>query len=181
MENYESIKEKLLKMQALAEKGYQGEADAAKRMIEILCRKHGVSIEDILSEQVKTQRFEFEIGKGKIYKTLFTHCYGKVTNKREMSYYRRSLSKIALDLTPMQYAELSNLFEWHKANFKKDLEQTIDMMVDAYINKHDLFSSDNSGDTDKELPPEDIKKIKAMFAMMEQLSDNTYHKQLEYK
>lgn len=181
MENYESIKAKLLKMQALAENGCQGEAEAAKRMIEILCRKYGVSIKDILSEQVKTKRYVFEIGRTPYFKTLFVHCHSKVMDKSEMAYYQRSPSKIALDLTPLQYAELSNLFEWHKANFKKDLDQTIDNMVNAYINKHDLFSSHNGGNPDRKLTPEDIKKIKAMFAMMEQLSDNTYHKMIEQK
>ena len=181
MEKYESIKAKLLKMQALAEKGCQGEAKAAKAMIEILCRKYGLAIEDILSEQVETRRYEFVIGKGKIYKTLFTHCHGKVMNKREMSYYQYSPSKIALDLTPLQFAELSSLYEWHKDNFKKDLEQTMDTMVEAYINKHNLFSSDNHGTHEKELTNEDIKKITAMLVMMEQLSDNSYHKMIEQK
>lgn len=181
MGNYESIKEKLLKMQALAEKGYQGEAEAAKRMIEILCRKHGVSIEDILSEQVNTNRYVFEIGRNKHFKTLFLHCHAKVMDKKSMEYYQRTASKIALDLTPMQYAELSSLFEWHKANFIKDMEETLDTMESAYLNKHNLFSSQNGGNPDRKLTPEDIKRIKAMFAMMEQLSDNTYHKMIEQK
>lgn len=42
---YESIKSKLRKLQALAEGGCEGEARAAKRTIENLCRKYGITLE----------------------------------------------------------------------------------------------------------------------------------------
>ena len=34
---YESLKAKLIKLQALADRGYQGEAENAKRLIKRLC------------------------------------------------------------------------------------------------------------------------------------------------
>lgn len=182
MENYESIKSRLLKLHALAEKGEHGEAQAAKIAIKRICQQYGVSIDDILAAEVKVRRYTFEIGRDKIYKTLFLHCHSKVMNIKTMSYYQRTPSKIALDITPLQYAELSNLFAWHKQNFKKNLDSTIDTFVDAYLNKHDLFSEQSGGTNhDRELTPEDIKRIRAMFAMQEQLSDDMYLKMIENK
>lgn len=179
MENYESIKAKLLKLQALVENGYKGEAIAAKRRLESLCRKYGVSIEDILREKEEITRYEFETGSSSLLKTLFKQCYFKVLNKKEIIYYNRSRSKIAVDLTPLQYAELSNLFEWHKVNFKKDMEKTLNTMLDAYLNKHDLFSDQDEDNPEKEIKPEDFAKIFTMLAMMDQLSNNSYHKMIE--
>lgn len=117
---YESIKQKLLKLQALAEKGYRGEADAAKRAIERICAQYGVTLEEVLCVD-QPQRYEFEIGRYKYMLTLFCQCHGVVTGIGQLSYYKRSRNRIAVDLTPLQYAELSSLFEWHKANFLKDL------------------------------------------------------------
>ena len=55
---YESIKEKLKKLLALAERGVQGEAVNARRLFEKLCKKYGVSIEELLDEnQVKYHFF----------------------------------------------------------------------------------------------------------------------------
>lgn len=45
---YESLKAKLRKLAALAERGVGGEAENARRLMERICREHGVSIDEIL-------------------------------------------------------------------------------------------------------------------------------------
>lgn len=47
-EKYESLKAKLRKLAALAERGVGGEAENARRLMEQICREHGVSIDEIL-------------------------------------------------------------------------------------------------------------------------------------
>lgn len=176
---YESIIKKLKKLQALAEQGYRGEAEAAKLAIERLCAQYGVTLEEILTEE-KIQRYEFEIGRYEYFKTLFVHCHSYLTGKKTLSYYQRSRSLIAVDLTPMQYAELSNLFEWHKANFLQDLKEMQNTILEAYLNKHDLFShSDNEDVSPKEYSASDLRRAMAIMAMQDQLNDNKYHKMLE--
>ena len=49
--NYESIREKLKKLLALAESGVGGERENARRMFEDLCRKYGVEAEELADEQ----------------------------------------------------------------------------------------------------------------------------------
>lgn len=144
---YESIKQKLLKLQKLAEQGYKGEADAAKRVIERLCAQYGITLEEVLCVE-QPKRYEFE-----------------VTGSGQLSYFKRSRNRIAVDLTPLRYAELSSLFEWHKTNFLKDLAAMQDTIVEAYVNKHNIFRT--------------LRRIAAIMAMQSELGDNTYHKQLE--
>lgn len=179
---YESIKQKLLKLQKLAEQGYKGEAEAAKRAIERLCAQYGITLEEILTEE-QPKYYNFEIGKYSYLLTLFVHCHGVVTNQRTLQYVRHSRSVIAVKLTPLQYAELSSLYEWHKANFLKDLANMQQTIVEAYINKHDLFSKPaDDGEPEKpevQLTPERLKRLRAILAMQGELSDNTYHKMLE--
>ena len=64
-EQYESIKNKLKKLLALAEKGVQGEADNARRLLEKLCKEYSVSIEELLDEN-QLKRYCFDIGRNAI-------------------------------------------------------------------------------------------------------------------
>lgn len=181
---YESIKQKLLKLHALAEQGYKGEAEAAKRAIERLCLQYGITLEEVLCVETP-QRYEFEIGRYKYMLTLFTQCYGVVAGKGTLEYIKRSRNTIAVDLTPLQYAELSSLFEWHKANFLKDLAAMQDAIMEAYINKHNIFrtlSEEERAERDareEKLTPAKLRRLATIMAMQGELGDNTYHKQLE--
>lgn len=183
-QSFESIKAKLRKLQALAEQGCEGEARNAKLLLDRLCKQYGVSLEDIL-DQEKTERYYFEVGKGKIWLDLFMQCYANVTGKGELKYYRESNSRISLILTAYQYAEISNLFSWHKANLKKDIEQSQRLVFEAYIQKHRIFR-DRSNDTEEDKgehdrQPIDLAHLRAIVAMMGTLNDNYYHKMIEKK
>ena len=181
---YESIKQKLLKLQALAEKGYRGEAENAKRAIERICAQYGITLEEVLCVE-QPKRYQFEIGRYKYMLTLFCQCHGVVTGKGKLSYIKRSRNTIAVDLTPLQYAELSSLFEWHKANFLKDLAAMQDTIMEAYINKHNIFrtlSEEEQAERDareEELTPAKLRRLQAILAMQYELGDNTYHKMLK--
>ena len=70
MSEYESIKNKLKKLLALAERGMQGEAENARRLLEKLCKEYGVSMDELLDENQVKYHF-FEVGRNKIYLDLF--------------------------------------------------------------------------------------------------------------
>lgn len=182
-QSFESIKSKLRKLQALAEKGYNGEAEAAKRLLDKLCKQYGVSLEDILDRE-KKNCYRFEIGKGKIWLDLFMQCYVNVTGSKELQYIRESSSIIrGVELTAYQFAEISNLFFWHKANLKKDFEKTQRLVFEAYVQKHRIFR-DRSNDPkdaeeEQESKPIDLARLRAILAMMDNLNDNHYHKMIE--
>lgn len=175
---YESIKAKLLKLQALAEKGCAGEAAAAKKAIERLCAQYGVSLADILSEQEETHKYIFDVGRRKYMLTLFCQLHAVVTGKHVMKYTKMARNKIRIELTAFQRAELSNLFEWHKANFKKDLQTMEDTIAEAYIQKHNLFKPRDEDEEapDIQLTPKELARLQTILAMQAHLNDNKYHK-----
>ena len=108
-EKYESLKAKLRKLAALAERGVGGEAENARRLMEQFCREHGVSIDEILNVEERKQ-YRFEIGRHKIDMKIFMQCYSRVIGEKSMSYYRESRSAISVEMTAYQYAEISSLF-----------------------------------------------------------------------
>lgn len=178
MKQYESIKNKLKKLLLLAERGVQGEAENARRLLEKLCKEYDVSIEELLDEnQMKIYRFD--IGRNAIYKDLFAQCYCKVAQKISLSYWKApKRNQILVKMTALQYAELTSLFEWHKANFNEDLEDMKKNILIAYCRKHHLHS-DAKIDNDRELTADDRERLIKIMFMQESLNDNQYHKLLE--
>ena len=178
-EQYESLRKKLQKLQALAERGYQGEAENARRAIERICKQYGVKIEDVLD--IETQRpYRFEIGRGKDDMNLFIRCLSAVCDTDGMTYRKPTRSSIEIEMTALQYADTLSLFNWHKANYERELKEFMESFMSAYIGKHNLFfEEERKGSSDEELTLEDIERIRRVWKMREAMSDNTYHKQLE--
>lgn len=176
---YESVKVKLKKLLALAERGVQGEAENVRRLLEKLCKEYGISIEELLDENKKEWHI-FDVGKDKTYKDLFSQCYFSIVNENSMPYKSVSRSKIAIELIAMQYAELVSLYEWHKANFIKDLEDLKENILLAYCWKHSLYSKKESDDDkSSELSPEDIERLWKIMRLQYSLNDNHYQKFIE--
>lgn len=174
---FESIKQRIWKIQALVEKGYEGEAEAAKRVLDGMCRKYGLRIEDLL-DQDKVERREFNVGRSKICLNLFVQCHAKVTGKKRMAFCRKSPSVISLELTAYQYAEILNMFNWHKSNLQKDLDNAQQLCYEAYVQKHGIYR-ERQEDEEKTDAPVDIDRLRKILIMMGNLNDNTYYKQLK--
>lgn len=172
MNKQESIKNKLNKLLALSERGVQGEAENARKLFENLCNEYGISIEDLLDKNKKEWHI-FDVGKDNIYKDLFSQCYFSLLDENSMSYKSVSRSKIAVELTAMQYADLVTLFEWHKDNFRKDLDNIKQNILIAYCRKHHLYSHKDT-DNDRELTDDERRRLFKIMFMQESLNDNQY-------
>lgn len=83
--DFESIRSKVLKLQALAERGEKGEAINARRLLDQLLAKYGVSLEEIVEAQEEKQPYTFNVKENGYGFTLFTQCYFNVTNEKRMS------------------------------------------------------------------------------------------------
>lgn len=65
--------------------------------------------------------------------------------------------------------------------WKKEKKRLLENLIDAFINKHDLFShaKDEEEKQDEPMTPERWKKIMEISALMDTLEDVSYHKQIE--
>ncbi len=177
-DKYESLKAKLRKLQALAENGYHGEAQAARRAIETLCTKYGISMDDVLDFD-KQKEYTFEIGRGKDMMHLFIRCLANVCPIDGMKYCKPTRSSIRLRMTAMTCTEVSALFDWHKQNFERELKQMRMDFMTAYIGKHNLlFDTERNGGSTDDLTVEDIEKIRRIWKFREAMSDSSYHKMI---
>ena len=145
----DKIKEKLLKLKALAEQGYEGEARSAQKALENMLHKYGLTIKDLCTDTLEWRWIK--IGSSKELKTLFLQCYFQALNTSRIS-YNECRSEIRIELTAAQYADLMSLFEFHSAQFKKERKRLLKNLTEAYIQKHEIWSDSDSSDENMEKP-----------------------------
>lgn len=169
------MKERLKKIYALAMQGVDGEKEQAAAMLEKLIKKYGVSIEKI--DEERTEKFEMEFH-GEIEKILLSQTVFKVTGSsnnchrmRYVSSGRLCQTRACVHCTKGQKIEIELLFDFYKRLFEKEKEY----LLQAFIQKHNIFGNEKSG-TNNIPTDEELKKI---FSMMNCLSDETPFKQIE--
>lgn len=179
---FESIKSKILKLKALAERGEKGEAINAQRLLDKLLGQYGITLDEVIEKTEERKWYKFACRKKYEHKLLH-QCYFKALNKNELQYSKGS-GGIYYQLTAYEFAELSNLYEWHKAQLNKEMKRMIDDFTEAYIIKHKITSDncdDNSDDEDRPLTKEDLERISRITKLMYQVEDTSYCKMLEQK
>lgn len=177
-DKYESLKDKLFKLKALAERGVGGEADNARRLLRKLCADNDIDLSD-LDATMSPKDTLFKVGRSTLYKTLFMQCYAYVTNKQTISYKTDGVN-CWVEVTPLQAAQIRDLFEWHKVNMDKEFKDFKDNFMYAYVQKHGLVCH-TEHESDKDLSKEDLERLKKAVTLMQGMSDRTYIKSIENK
>jgi hypothetical protein len=168
----ETIIEKLKKIRELADRGCEGEAVAAKKMLEKLLAKHGLNIRDIEGEEMSMRHIKY---RGSWHKKIVLQTVASCCN-REVKFYRSSVYKgmILADLTDLEYAETLNKLDFHVKQFRKEKRKAENAFFAAYVHQHGLYGKD-SGEG-KEMSHEELA---AVLAMMERLEKVSYAKGIE--
>lgn len=175
----DKIKDRLLKLKALAENGYKGEALAARRALERMLHKYGLTIDDLCD--TKAEWRWIKVGSDKAIRTLLHQCHFQITSS-EKTTYKEYKGEIGFELTPSQYADLMSLFDFHKAQFKKERAKLLSNLTRAYVQKHEIWGLSDSDDGDealRERKPISWEEIKSIIALSEAMESVSYHKQLE--
>lgn len=80
-QNYELIIDKLRKILALRDAGHMGEAGAAEAALNRLCKKYGISMDEIMDAGEKKKRVYFKGVSDNSVKNILFACYFKVTKQ----------------------------------------------------------------------------------------------------
>lgn len=162
--------ERLKKLQALAMRGAGGEREQARAILEKLTKKYGVAVDDL--DETEQREYDFTYH-GKVqYKLLMQIAY-KVINEIPTIYtlkYNRSgrtcRTQCRIRCTEAQKTEIEFLFDFYTSLWEKE----VDFLLQAYIQKHELFGELKEGQEGKEMSPEDLDKL---HNMMRGLSSET--------
>ena len=168
----ETIIEKIKKIKELADRGYQGEAIAAKHKLELLLAKYNLSIHDIEDNELKMRHIKY---KDAWNKKLVLQTVASCT-ERELSFYRNSYypGHILVELSDLEYVEVLNKLDFHRKQFEKEKRKAEKAFFTAYIHQHELFGN-GGGKGGKKLT---LEEMMAIWGMMENLEKVSYHKSL---
>jgi hypothetical protein len=145
MADTETIREKLRKIAALAERGVGGERDNAKRQLDRLLAKHGLMMEDLYPKQDVEYR-EFVCANQRE-RTILTQCVAKAMGISHVVYYkvRRNPNRIGIKCGRIDFIEIEHMYK----HFRKLLREEEKRLVDAFICRHELYGpSDGESNTE---------------------------------
>lgn len=162
------------KLKRLADEGVAGEAEVAEKKLRELMAKHFITMEDLGKVQVKLRKFAVK----KFWrKLIFQTCYMVIGNKEFPNRYKDYSGRgVKVELSDLEYLEVQARYNF----YKRTLEEDIDLMYSAFINKHGIFP-DDTVTTGMPTNMKRWREAERMARMMGNLSDVSYNKQLSSK
>jgi len=170
----ETIKDKLIKIKALADKGCAGEARNAKLLLDKLLDKYHLTLDDLSDVELKKRRFN--VPKSKM--VLFYHIVYNVIGKRaeDIYYYGKKTTAQYANVTDYEYLEISSMANFHFRQLDKELQKQHKTITGAYIYKHKLtVKSEDSDDR----AVRSNEELLAMLNAIDSLDDVYYRKQIK--
>lgn len=161
-------KERLKKLYALAMRGVGGEREQAQAILEKLLKKYSMTLDELDDDIINDYELEYhgaeqeKLLKQTIYKvTDDKHSFGSM---RYTYSGRKCRTKLYVTCTAAQKAEIEFLFAFYVRVWEKEREA----LLQAFIQKHQIFGNLKDGEKATELSPEELEKL---YSLMGALSD----------
>jgi hypothetical protein len=167
----ETIKEKLRKIKALADKGIDGEARSAQYQFERLLSKYNLTIEDIFDNTLKERKFKV----GKSEERIFIHTLATNIGDRykNVFIYKGKPSEKYIELTDQEYIDFEQQFSFHRKQLKKELKKSNNELFNAYCFKHRLYNKEAKVESEMTLD-----EYLSIIGYTKKMEDVTFRKQL---
>lgn len=177
----ESVLEKLRKIARLAERGYKGEADNARRKLENQLAEYGLTMEDVLQERKSCREFRYSNKQEfRLFLSVFVHRFGTESEEFKGATYNKSSKKINVDLSDIDFADFAPEWDYYRTEFARELRKTEEAMLVAFVNKFDLFNKTPKDDAgDKKRSKADLERLRRAIGLISSIEANPYHKLLE--
>lgn len=177
----ESVLEKLRKIARLAEQGYKGEADTARRLLESRLKEYGLTIDDLLEEGKQTREFKYSNKQEfRLFMAVIVHHFGSKSEEFQTARVNKRAKLFFVDLTDIDFADFAPEWDYYRANLARELRKTEEAFLVAYVNKFDLFDiTPKENDTPDDGPTEkDLERIRRALGLMSSIEANPYRKLL---
>lgn len=170
----ETIKEKLRKIMALADRGDAGEAIAAQHRLNVLLSKYNLTTEDLFDESLKKRKFKVKRDEWVIFIQVVASIVGG--RYKDMWCVRGKRSEVHIELTDSEYIDVAQQVEFHCKQYKRELTKSVQALQTAYVHKHNLFSKDPSESSGENKISH--TEYLELISMINRLEDVTFRKQL---
>ncbi len=169
------------KLQALAVRGVGGEQMNAKDKLTALMAKHNISLDDLDEDKVRHYPFDYTEDRNS-FKILF-QVLTAVLNTKRVHYSRDKENPNAFPYRIFVRCSLSQSVEVEiKYNiYYKALQDEIDILYTAFIEKNYIFPSYLTPEFIHNLSPEEQSKVMRSKAMSDMVNKVEIHKNIQNK
>lgn len=150
-----NLKERLLTLYALSQRGVGGERENAERILNRTLKSHNMTLEEFLNEQETKQLYWLRI-ESKQEGELLTQVIGKITNAPgavSVSYLRGDRNSMGFHLTRGEIIAAKMLWEIYAKAFRAEKRKSKQKhnkenkyLLLSFIYKHNIFSSQKNPD-----------------------------------
>lgn len=178
----ERITDKLKKLLALAERGCGEEAENARRLLEEHLRKYGMTLEDICENKTSRRTFKY---RNKEERTIIIQVFLSVLGSKSEAFkgatYNASKKTIYIDLTDLEYAEISDMVAFFKSQFNKEKKRLMKDILYAFVKKHNIFDCTPNDDDEASNKEIDLEELMRILSLSNGMEDVTYRKAISNK
>ena len=177
----ESVLEKLRKIARLAEQGYKGEADTARRLLESRLKEYGLTIDDLLEDRKQDREFKYSNKQGfRLFMAVLVHHFGSKSEEFQTARVNKRAKLFFVELTDIDFADFAPEWDYYRANLARELRKTEEAFLVAYVNKFDLFDiTPKESDEPQVRTEKDLERIRRALGLMSTIEANPYRKLLE--
>lgn len=154
------LQAKLRKLQALAERGVGGEKAYARRMLEKMLERHGLTLDSLEEERRSTYWFKV---KSRVERSLALQVAGKVCQVNKINYLinKSRRNQIGFKLTPAEAIE----FEIYFDTMRKALGEHLQVAFEAFVQANRLFGPSADTDESPNLTDDDLRMLEMAAAI----------------
>lgn len=147
------IQSRLRKLKVLSERGSPGEKENAKALLDKMCLKYGVTLDQVESSDAKEMRRFHHKRSAMFGHKLLAQCIYKVMGENTKTYTRGKNNEIWIECTAAQAIELELDFEFYSNLLEADLKRFYSM----FVQKNNIFPPNcKVAETDRKITRTDI-------------------------
>lgn len=165
------------KLHALAERGVDGEKEAAAKMLDRMMKKHKLTMEMLIGSDVKEHKFKVLATDKKFFIQIVASIMGRNADLYSYVNEKGKYRNLTLNCT----AADAVLVEAKFAFFKKAYEKEQAVFYRAFIQQNRLYTKpddNDEGEDDEPLTPEQKAELYRMAQMMQGMDRHIFTKQI---
>lgn len=172
----ENIKDKLIKLKALADRGEGGEQKKAEALYKALLKKYNIDESEIAGDAIQT--FYFTCA-SKLSKRLLVQIAGSVRYDIESYYVRSKRNNVRIDCTKAEFILISEMHE----HYLKLYESELDIFYHAFLTANELLCSPpiEKRKSKQELSPDELEKHRRAQSMAQDITKKSHQIKLNQR
>lgn len=160
------------KIKAVAERGVGGEKVNAEKMLLELMRKHGITFDQIETEEEKEFEFNHK-SEPYLFAQVVLHVMG---HDRGTVFRPRGKSNLRyIKCTYAEKIEIEAKFAFYLNQYRKEQ----DILYQAFVQRNQIFPAEVKTIDVQQMTPEEYKEYQRIKAMMQAIEKSHYNKQLK--